>query len=128
MQEAFAQVHSLVPRIVTASVLAYWAGEISNAIIMSKMKVAMNGKHLWMRTIGSTVVGQFVDSVLFVLIGFAGVFPSALLCVAVLSGWGFKVVYEALATPLTYWVVSYLKRLEGIDHFDRREKYRLFKL
>jgi hypothetical protein len=128
LQEAFAQVFMLVPRLVVASVLAYWAGELSNSIVLSKMKVWMQAKHLWMRTIGSTLVGEFVDTCIFVLIAFAGVFPSDLLLRVILSGWVFKVVYEAIATPITYVIVGYLKRLEGIEHFDRYEKYNPLKI
>lgn len=127
LQREFAAVHSLVPRIVLASILAYVAGEITNSIVLSRLKVKTKGKHLWLRTISSTVAGQLVDTTLFVLIGFAGVFESKLLAAAILSGWIFKVLYEATATPLTYLVVGKLKRLEGIEHFDRKERIVLFK-
>lgn len=122
LQHEFAAIHSLVPRIVVASILAYLAGEFTNSVIMSRLKLRTQGAHLWIRTISSTVGGQFVDTIIFVLIGFGGVFPTGLLIGAILSGWIFKVLYEAAATPLTYLVVAKIKRLEGIEHFDRRER------
>lgn len=125
LQNEFAAVHSLVPRIVIASILAYLAGEFTNSFIMSRMKVMTKGARLWQRAISSTTVGQFVDTVLFVLIAFGGVFSVSLLIAAILSAWIFKVVYEVLATPLTYIIVGKLKRLEGIEHFDRKERLTL---
>jgi len=121
LQHEFQAVHSLIPRIVVASLLAYLAGEFTNSAIMSRLKIRTDGRHLWIRTISSTVAGQFVDTVLFVTIAFAGVFETPLLIGAIVSGWIFKVLYEAAATPLTYLVVNRLKRLEGIEHFDRKD-------
>ena len=123
LQDAFASVHLLVPRVVIASVAAYWAGELVNSLVMSRMKVRSKGRHLWMRTIASTVAGQLVDTVIFVLIAFLGIFPGGLLLTAIVSGWIFKVVYEAVATPLTYAIVGYLKRKEGVEHFDVHTNY-----
>lgn len=127
LQKEFEAVHSLIPRIVVASILAYVAGEITNSFIMSRLKIMTNGKYLWVRTISSTIVGQFVDTSAFAVIAFGGVFPSALLIDAIIFGWLFKVFYEAAATPLTYLVVGKLKRLEGIEHFDRKDKLTLLK-
>jgi uncharacterized integral membrane protein (TIGR00697 family) len=128
LQESFAAIYEMTPRIVAASVVGYWAGEFVNSFILSRIKVWMGGSKLWVRTISSTVVGQFVDTCLFAFIAFGGVIPGSLLVTAVLSGWLFKVVYEALATPLTYLVVGKLKRAEGVDHFDRIENYNPFRL
>lgn len=127
LQREFQAVHSLVPRIVIASILAYVSGELTNSFVMSRLKIKTNGRHLWLRTITSTIAGQFVDTGLFVLIAFGGVFPSSLLITAIVSGWIFKCLYEAVATPLTYLVVNKLKRLEGIEHFDRKDRLTLLK-
>lgn len=118
LQEQFAQVLGLIPRIVLASIIGYWAGEFVNSFVMAKMKVLTKGRWLWSRTIASTFAGQFVDTVLFVLIAFIGVFNINLLGATIWWGWLFKVVYEALATPLTYLIVGLLKQYEGIDHYD----------
>jgi len=118
-QKEFATVHAMVPRIVAASILAYLVGELTNSLIMSRLKVKTNGKHLWFRTITSTIAGQLLDTCLFVLIAYAGVFSTNLLIAAIISSWIFKVLYETVATPLTYTVVAKLKQSEGIDYFDR---------
>lgn len=126
MQSAYAAVHSMVPRIVLASVLGYIGGELTNSMIMSILKVRFDAKRLWVRTISSTIAGQFVDTALFVGIAFGGVYKSGLLVAALVSGWLFKVFYEAAATPLTYVIVGKIKQLEGVEHFDVRDKRRLF--
>ncbi len=125
LQKEFAAVHSLIPRIVVASMIAYLAGELVNSFIMSRLKLITAGRHLWLRTISSTVVGQLVDTALFVLIAFLGVFEPSVLIVAIISGWLFKTMYEATATPLTYMVVRRLKHAEGVDHFDKKESLTL---
>lgn len=122
LQEQFAAVLGFVPRIVAASIVAYVAGELVNSLIMSKLKILTSAKHLWARTISSTFAGQFVDTAIFALIAFVGVIPQRTLFAAVVSGWIFKVLYEAAATPLTYLVVHRLKRLEGVEHFDRNDR------
>jgi uncharacterized integral membrane protein (TIGR00697 family) len=103
------------PRILAASFIAYLMGEFANAYVLARMKAATQGRHLWMRTIGSTIVGQGLDSAVFLTIAFAGILPPAALATAIVTQWLFKTTYEALATPLTYAVVGYLKRAEGID-------------
>jgi uncharacterized integral membrane protein (TIGR00697 family) len=118
-QEAFAKVFGFVPRIVVASLAAYWAGEFTNSLVMAKMKLRTGGRHLWMRTIGSTVVGQAVDTGLFMVLIFAGIQPVGTILQLIVSGYFGKVAYEALATPVTYAVVNALKRSEGVDVFDR---------
>jgi len=126
-QEAFARVLGFVPRIVAASVLAYWAGEFANSYILAKLKIATGGRYLWTRTIGSTLVGEAIDTIVVMIVGFAGALPSRLL---ISVGWSIylvKVAYEILATPLTYVVVNFLKRAEGLDVFDRATNFNPFR-
>lgn len=118
-QDAFALNFGQAPRIVLASVLAIWAGELANAYVMARMKVWTDGRALWTRTIGSTVVGQGVDSLLFYPLAFAGVWSTELLLVVMTTNYGLKVLWEALLTPVTYRVVAFLKRAEGVDVYDR---------
>jgi len=117
-QEAYMAILGQTPRIVVASLIAYCAGEFSNSFVLAKLKVLTRGRWLWLRTIGSTLVGQGIDTLLFVAIAFAGAQPAALLLSVVASNYVFKCGVEALATPLTYQVVRFLKRAEGVDHFD----------
>lgn len=119
LQEAFSSALGLLPRVVVGSIAAYWLGEFANSMVMAKMKVWTNGRHLWTRTISSTLVGQAVDTVAFIVIAFAGVLPAAILVRAAWSGYLFKVGYEAIATPITYAIVGWLKRVEGVDVYDR---------
>src|SRR5579884_438970 len=112
-QQAFAAVMTFVPRMVAASLIAYWSGEFVNSYVMAKMKLFTNGRWLWSRTIGSTVVGQAVDSALVVGITFAGVMPLRALVRVTLSIYLVKVAYEVIATPATYLVVNWLKRAEA---------------
>jgi hypothetical protein len=126
-QAAFEQILGFVPRVLVASLVAYWAGEFSNAYVMSKMKILTRGKHLWMRTIGSTAVGQFVDTLLVITIIFAGSQSFDTILQLILGGYFAKVGYEAAATPLTYWVVNSLKRAEGVEIFDEGVDFSPFK-
>ena len=119
LQEEFSSALGLLPRVVVGSIVAYWLGEFSNSIVMAKMKVWTDGRLLWTRTISSTLVGQAVDTIVFVAIAFAGVLPTAVLVRAAWSGYVFKIAYEALATPITYGIVGWLKRVEGVDVYDR---------
>ena len=107
-------------RIVLASMIAFWAGEFANSYVLAKMKVWTEGRHLWMRTIGSTVVGQGLDSLIFYPLAFWGLagWPVELLWQVVLSQWLIKTAWEALLTPVTYLVVNRLKRAEGVEIFD----------
>lgn len=125
---AFALVLGMTPRIVLASLLAYWAGEFCNSMVLSKLKVFTRGRFLWMRTIGSTLVGQGLDTIIFITISFWGVIPNAVLGQMILYQYLFKVTYEIAATPLTYAVVGWLKRKEGLDTFDEGIKYNPFRL
>lgn len=126
-QQAYATVLGFLPRIVIASLLAYWLGEFTNSFVMARMKVWTNGKHLWTRTVGSTVAGQAVDTVVVMIVAFAGVMSSNDLFRAIVSGYTAKVVYEIVATPLTYAVVNFLKRKEGLDVMDTHTSFNPFK-
>ena len=95
---------------------------------MAKMKLRTKGKHLWKRTIGSTIVGEGIDTALFVLIAFYGVVSGGILVLAILSGYAFKVAYEIIATPITYKIVRFLKKAEGIDVYDTDTKFSPFNL
>jgi uncharacterized integral membrane protein (TIGR00697 family) len=128
-QAAYESVFGQVPRIVFASVAAFWAGEFVNAFVMAKMKIATQGKHLWTRTIGSTVFGQGVDSLLFYPLAFlwaAGWTPAQVFMVAG-TNWALKVLWEILLTPVTYAVVGFLKRREGVDVFDEGTDFTPFR-
>ena len=126
-QSAFATVFNFVPRLVAASLIAYWAGEFTNSFIMSKMKLMTDGRHLWMRTIGSTAVGQAVDTVIVIVLIFGDSQPVSTLAALIFSGYFGKVIYEAAATPVTYFVVNSLKRLEGVDLFDKGTDFSPFR-
>ena len=119
-QAAYEQVFGNTWRIVAASMIAFWAGEFANSLVLAKMKVWTGGRMLWTRTIGSTVVGQGLDSLLFYPLAFYGIagWPPELLWQVVLSQWGIKTAWEALLTPVTYQVVGFLKRREGVDIYD----------
>ena len=103
--------------------MAYLGGEFLNAFVLAKLKVRTSGRHLWLRTISSTVVGQALDSVLFVVVAFGGVLPADALVATMEAQWAAKVLYETAATPLTYLVVRFLKRSEGVDHYDRDTRF-----
>jgi queuosine precursor transporter len=118
-QEAFATVFNFVPRLVIASLIAYWAGEFANSYVLAKMKILTEGRHLWMRTIGSTIVGQLVDTTVLMVIAFAGSVSPRTIVILIFSGYLGKVLYEVVMTPVTYAVVNWLKRREGVDVFDR---------
>lgn len=124
-QEAFAIVFGLVPRFAIASLIAYWAGEFTNSYTLAKLKVLTGGRWLWTRTIGSTVTGQAVDTALVILIAFWGT-PWKTIGEVIASSYFTKVVYETLATPLTYFVVNRLKRAEQVDTFDRDQDFNPF--
>ena len=119
-QAAYEQVFGQVPRIVFASIVAFWAGEFVNSYVLAKMKVWTRGKALWTRTIGSTLVGQGVDSALFYPLAFLGAagWTTDLVITVALTQWALKTGWEALLTPVTYAAVGCLKRREGVDVFD----------
>lgn len=117
-QEAYATIFGQTPRIALASLIAYWAGEFANSFVMARMKVMMEGRLLWMRTIGSTVVGQGVDSLLFYPIAFFGVWTTNDMLLVMVSNYLIKVGWEAVITPFTYLLVNFLKRKEDEDYYD----------
>ncbi|MGD0154141.1 MAG: queuosine precursor transporter [Thermacetogeniaceae bacterium] len=127
-QNAYATVLGMTPRLVAASLVAYWAGEFSNSVVLSVMKKLTGGRWLWTRTIGSTVVGQGVDTLLFITASFYGLVPGGVLIQMIVAQYVWKVVYEAAATPLTYLIVGWLKRVEQVDTFDWGVKYNPFRL
>jgi uncharacterized integral membrane protein (TIGR00697 family) len=126
-QEAFRTVFYQIPRLIVASLIAYWCGEFANSFTLAKMKLWTNGKMLWTRTVGSTVVGQFVDTLFLYAIAFIGTAPLSTLATGVISAYFFKVIYEIVATPLTYAVVGFLKRSEGLDAFDFKSDFNPFR-
>ena len=117
-QAAYDSVFGNTWRIVAASVLAFWAGEFVNSFVLAKMKLVTGGKHLWSRTIGSTVFGQAVDSLIFYPVAFLGTWSNAQVLTVMVTNWALKVLWEALLTPVTYGVVGWLKRREGVEVFD----------
>lgn len=127
-QSAYDAILGLTPRIVLASLIAYACGEFSNSYILAKMKIWTKGKILWARTIGSTVVGEFVDSIIFIVIAFWGILPNSLLLTLIISNYLFKTAIEVLFTPITYKVVNFLKKKEDEDYYDTDTKFNPFSL
>jgi queuosine precursor transporter len=125
-QDAYAKVLGITPRIVAASLVAYWAGEFANSITLSALKKVTRGRWLWTRTISSTVVGQALDTAIFIGLGFAGVVPLPVLFQLMYAQYLFKVAYEVVLTPVTYLVVRRIKRREGVDTFDVKVAYNPF--
>jgi hypothetical protein len=126
--EAYATVFSIVPRVLLGGWIAVFAGDIVNNYIMAKMKIWSNGKNLWMRTIGSTIGGQFVNTVLFYVIALSGILPTNVLIISILSAWAIKVAIEVVLTPVTYWVIAKVKKIEGEDHYDTNTDFNPFSL
>ena len=127
-QQAYEVILGLVPRIVLGSIVGYFAGEFSNSYVLSKLKIWTKGKHLWARTISSTIIGEGVDTILFGTIAFAGTIPWNNLILVIISGYIAKVLIEILFTPITYIIVKKLKHLEGIDVYDYGVDYNPFRL
>ena len=127
-QEAYEAILGQTPRIVLASFVAYFAGEFTNSYVLARMKVWTSGQRLWTRTIGSTLAGQAVDTGIFCAVAFLGVLPGDLLVRVVVSNYVFKCGVEAAFTPLTYRAVAFLKRREGLDHYDRDTDFNPFRL
>lgn len=128
LQPALEVVFGNTWRVVAASVLGFWAGDFVNAYVMAKMKIATRGRWLWMRTIGSTMLGQAVDTLIFFPIAFGGIWAFDTLIAVVAFSWLFKVSVEVVLTPVTYLVVGWLKRLEGEDYFDTDTRFTPFTL
>ncbi|HDN79140.1 MAG: VUT family protein [Chloroflexi bacterium] len=127
-QKAYEMILGMTPRIVLGSLIAYWAGEFSNSYTLAKMKIITKGRWLWTRTIGSTLVGEGVDTLLFCTIAFAGVLPWGLLSSVIISNYVFKCGLEAAMTPVTYQIVNSLKRAEQEDYYDYETDFNPFKL
>ena len=128
LQPALETVFGGTWRIVCASILAFWIGDFVNSYVMARMKVLTAGRWLWTRTIGSTVVGQAVDSLVFYPFAFFGIWETETLFRVLMFNWAFKIGVEVLMTPLTYAVVNRLKRSEGEDFFDRQTNFTPFSL
>jgi len=127
-QAAYAEIFGQTPRILVASFLAYLVGEFANAFALAKLKIATEGRFLWVRTIGSTIVGEGLDTLVFVTLAFSGQVPSGVLVVMITGQWVAKVAYEAAATPLTYAVVGWLKAREHLDTYDRMTDFNPIRL
>ena len=121
-QSAYEAILGFTPRVLVASFVAYLVGEFANAVVLARLKVVTKGRFLWTRTIGSTLIGQGLDSLVFITVAFAGT-ANMNLAEVIVSQWLFKVGYEALATPFTYVVVGWLKRHEGIDTYDYQTNF-----
>lgn len=128
LQPALVVVFGNTWRIVVASILAFVVGDFVNSYVLARMKVRMQGRHLWMRTIGSTILGQGIDSLIFYPVAFYGVWVDDRLVVVLLANWGIKVGVEVLFTPVTYWVVNTLKRAEREDYMDADTDFNPFRL
>ena len=122
-QAAYDIILGFTPRLLLASFTAYMVGEFVNAFVLARLKIATKGRWLWTRTIGSTLIGEGLDTLIFISIAFWGVIPSQLILTAILTQWTFKVVYEVLATPFTYWVVGFLKQRENLDTYDYQTNF-----
>jgi hypothetical protein len=125
-QTAFEVVFGAVPRMIVASLVAFWAGEFTNSYVLARMKVWTGGRWLWTRTVGSTLAGQAIDSLIVTAVFFWGTVPWTTILVAAGSGYLFKVTYEAAATPLTYLIIGALKRSEGVDVYDEGTDFNPF--
>lgn len=127
-QPAIESVFGNTWRIVLASLIAFWSGSFVNSFVLAKMKIWTQGKWLWTRTIGSTVVGEFIDSSLFYTIAFWGIMTTDQIITVALTQYVLKTAWEILATPLTYWIVARLKRAENEDYYDRDTRFTPFSL
>jgi len=122
-QAAYNAILGFTPRLLLASFSAYLVGEFTNSFVLARLKIATRGRWLWTRTIGSTLIGEGFDTLIFISIAFWGIIPASSMLQAILTQWIFKVVYEIVATPITYWIVGFLKRKEGIDTYDYRTNF-----
>lgn len=125
-QEAFVSILGFVPRIVLASLIAYLCGEFVNSVVLAKLKIKTQGRKLWTRTIGSTLVGEAIDTTLFVTIAFVGVVPVRELWLMMAFNYVFKCAVEIVLTPITYAVVGFLKRREQVDVYDTDTRFTPF--
>lgn len=127
-QETYRQIFGQTPRIVFASLLAFFIGEFANSYVLARMKVVTKGKHLWARTIGSTIVGEFLDSIVFYPLAFLGTWPTELVIKVMVSNYCAKVLWETVLTPVTYRVVKFLKKVESEDYYDVGTNFTPFSL
>lgn len=127
-QKAYESVFGQTPRIVFASLAAFFAGEFANSFVLAKMKIFTSGRYLWTRTIGSTIVGEGVDSIVFYPLAFLGVWETRLVVTVMISNYIIKVVWETIVTPVTYQVVGFLKREEQEDFYDYDTDFTPFSL
>jgi hypothetical protein len=129
-QEAYELIFGSTPRIVFSSLVAFWAGEFANSFVLAKMKVGTKGRFLWLRTIGSTIAGEAVDSMIFYPLAFWGAkgWTGQAVISVMITNYVLKVLWEALITPVTYRIVAFLKRLENEDYYDRNTNFNPFTL
>lgn len=127
-QKMLETIYGQTPRIVFASLLGFWAGEFTNSFVLAKMKIFTSGKYLWQRTIGSTFLGEAVDSLIFYPVAFLGVWSNEQVFAVMWSNYLLKVFWEVLATPFTYQIVGFLKRVENEDHYDRETDFNPFSI
>jgi len=127
-QDAYEVVFGQTPRIVIASLLAFFSGEFVNSYVLAKMKVFTTGRFLWMRTIGSTIAGEAADSIIFYPIAFYGFWPNDLLITVMITNYVLKVSWEVVATPITYKVIGFLKRKEHEDYYDKDTDFTPFSI
>jgi queuosine precursor transporter len=129
-QPMYERVFGSTPRIVMASLCAFWAGEFANSFVLAKMKIRTDGRFLWLRTIGSTIIGEGVDSLIFYPLAFYGAagWTTDQVIAVMLTNYALKVGWETVATPFTYRVVAFLKRAENEDYYDRKTKFTPFSL
>lgn len=127
-QDAIMTIFGQTPRVVAASLVAFFAGEFTNSFVLAKMKILTEGRALWMRTIGSTIAGEAVDSAIFYPLAFLGVWDGSLVLQVMLSNYVIKVLWEVAATPVTYRVVAFLKKHEHEDYYDRDTNFSPFTL
>ncbi len=126
-QAAYEAVFGQVWRIVVASILGFWAGELVNSFVLAKMKILTKGKYLWSRTISSTFFGQAVDSLIFYPVAFLGIWTTEQVITVMITNWLLKVLWEVVLTPVTYVVVGTLKKREGVDIYDDGTDFTPFK-
>lgn len=127
-QAAYETVFGQTPRIVLASLIAFFCGEFANSFVLAKLKIKTAGRFLWLRTIGSTIVGEGVDSLLFYPIAFYGIWSNDLLVTVMITNYALKTAWETVITPVTYMVVGFLKRAENEDYYDRKTNFTPFSL
>jgi queuosine precursor transporter len=127
-QMAFEEILGFVPRIALASMIAYLVGEFINSYILAKLKIFTKGAHLWLRTIGSTIAGQGIDTIIFTTIAFYGLVSNEQLITIIITVYVMKVGFEVILTPLTYKIINYMKKKEGVDYYDKKTSFNPFRL